>query len=739
MSGIRHLRNWGFFIALVLVLFFGVSSTSYSAKAAPGKADLIPTFVDVPFDHPYHDYIETLYQEGYTSGCSTEPLMYCPEKVMNRAESSVFLERGIHGAEYDPPDPTQVLFEDVALNTWYADWVHGLWNDGYTSGCGTDPLRYCPDLYNTRAEGAVFYLRMMFGADYKPPSSGKSPFRDVDKDLWYFDWVNAAYEAGIVEPCTTKPDLQFCPNEPLTRAVAAYMMVQAKGLPLATATPLPSPTITSEPTMTSTSTDNRTATPTNTSTETATPIPSSTSSSTPSNTPNPTSTFTSMPTNTPNPTSTPTSTLPSPTATPGTGNVYYVSTNGSDANPGTQSRPWQTIQKAADSLNSGDTVIVRVGSYQERVHVNRSGSLNNPITFQAEGVVVLKGFTITADNIHIDGFEITGAVHSDWRSGWGISVRGDNCRIEDNYVHYNTDGGISIDHRDDDHSTGCLIKNNRVYRNGQVGIEVHGREHVVEGNEIWGTIQYHPDWTSPWADADGFRVFGEGHILRNNYVHDINYDGVMVVNAHIDCFQTWDDSTHEVLKNSIIEKNRCIFTVEAGGPNATDKGVQLESGANNNIIRNNVFRGFHGIMFENGCSYNKIYSNTFISSLTPEGGGYTTAFHITNSPYNVFKNNIIYDVRTYIVLVGDSGTGLDVGYNLIYRSDGNLPSGNPYRNDLWGVDPQFVDLSGYDLHLSASSSAIDAGIELADVRDDYDGVLRPQGNGYDIGAYEYTN
>jgi hypothetical protein len=186
-----------------------------------------PTFVDVPLDHPYHDYIEVLYREGYTAGCSHDPLMYCPERVMSRAESSVFVERGIHDAEYDPVDPTAVIFDDVALDAWYADWVHGLWDDGYTAGCGTDPLIYCPDQEHTRAEGCVFYLRMLYGADYVP-ADPKGYFADVDPEMWYAKWVDAAWEAGIAEPCGTEPELLFCPEDGLTRAVAAYMMVQAK-------------------------------------------------------------------------------------------------------------------------------------------------------------------------------------------------------------------------------------------------------------------------------------------------------------------------------------------------------------------------------------------------------------------------------------------------------------------------------------------------------------------------------
>ncbi len=34
--------------------------------------------------------------------------------------------------------------------------------------------------------------------------------------------------------------------------------------------------------------------------------------------------------------------------------TYYVATTGSDTNSGTQAAPFQTIQKAADTVNPGD-------------------------------------------------------------------------------------------------------------------------------------------------------------------------------------------------------------------------------------------------------------------------------------------------------------------------------------------------------------------------------------------------
>jgi len=189
------------------------------------------TFLDVPESHSYYRQIEALYRGGYTAGCNTTPLMYCPEQTMNRAESSVFVERGIHTASYNPGTPASQVFADLALDSWAAKWVNGLWEDHYTAGCGTNPLVYCPWQGHTRAEGCVFYMRMLNGADYQPPQPTQQTFSDVPLDAWYAKWVEAGYRAGLLQPCATAPSQKFCPNDPLSRGQAAYMMVQAKGLP----------------------------------------------------------------------------------------------------------------------------------------------------------------------------------------------------------------------------------------------------------------------------------------------------------------------------------------------------------------------------------------------------------------------------------------------------------------------------------------------------------------------------
>lgn len=192
-----------------------------------------PIFGDVPLSHWANAYIEALYEAGYIAGCSTDPRLYCPDNIMTRAEVAVFVVRGVQGAGYLPPQPGTQTFTDLQLSSWAAKWVEELFTSGFTAGCNTDPLMFCPWQGNTRAQGSVFFLRMMNGVDYIPPEPDTQIFDDVPLGQWYTKWVHAAYEAGLLEPCQDTGAFLFCPNDPLTRDWAAFMMVQAKGgLPL---------------------------------------------------------------------------------------------------------------------------------------------------------------------------------------------------------------------------------------------------------------------------------------------------------------------------------------------------------------------------------------------------------------------------------------------------------------------------------------------------------------------------
>jgi len=69
--------------------------------------------------------------------------------------------------------------------------------------------------------------------------------------------------------------------------------------------------------------------------------------------------------------------------TPG---IYHVATDreeASDRNDGSPSRPWKTIQKAAETLHAGDTVVIHSGVYRECVRPFHSGTKGFPITYEA--------------------------------------------------------------------------------------------------------------------------------------------------------------------------------------------------------------------------------------------------------------------------------------------------------------------------------------------------------------------
>jgi hypothetical protein len=223
------LARWLLLAPALVALCVGLAGPS-PASALPAS-QAVAIFADVPTTHPYYAEIEAIYKAGYTAGCNANPLMYCPDATMNRSESAVFIERGIHSANYDPPAPSSQVFADLGLDSWAAKWVTGLYQDQYTAGCGTNPLMYCPWQGHTRAEGAVFYLRMLHGATYEPPQPAERTFADVPLSAWYAKWVAAAFGAGLITACESMPEMRFCPDDPLTRGLAAYMMYRARSAP----------------------------------------------------------------------------------------------------------------------------------------------------------------------------------------------------------------------------------------------------------------------------------------------------------------------------------------------------------------------------------------------------------------------------------------------------------------------------------------------------------------------------
>lgn len=185
-------------------------------------------FTDVDTNYWAFSEIKKLYLDGFTTGCSVTPFLYCPERAVTRAQMAVFIERGIHGAAYLPPAATGV-FADVHTDYWAAAWIEQLYKDKITSGCGTSPLRYCPESSTTRAEMAVFLLKAEHGASYIP-TAAIGLFPDVLKTYWAADWIEKLFMEHITGGCSASP-MAFCPDNSVTRAQMAVFLVKTFKLP----------------------------------------------------------------------------------------------------------------------------------------------------------------------------------------------------------------------------------------------------------------------------------------------------------------------------------------------------------------------------------------------------------------------------------------------------------------------------------------------------------------------------
>jgi len=241
--------NWGGDLGGTSATNSITMSSNHSVTANFEKS----TFDDVPFDYSeslggvtyfLHDHIQALFDNGIAAGTSTEPPLYSPTLNLDRSMAAVFMLRAHFGTSYTPPGEPYDAFgaDDWSNNSWARPWAEGMWDEQLTAGCQTNPLKYCPDQTLPRVQAIIFGLHMKYdyydgGGNlvvYEPPPATGDVFADMtDVNYYGTKWAEAAYTDGLLPICgesAGKP--LFCPEDPVDRAWAAYMIVQAKGLAL---------------------------------------------------------------------------------------------------------------------------------------------------------------------------------------------------------------------------------------------------------------------------------------------------------------------------------------------------------------------------------------------------------------------------------------------------------------------------------------------------------------------------
>jgi hypothetical protein len=383
--------------------------------------------------------------------------------------------------------------------------------------------------------------------------------------------------------------------------------------------------------------------------------------------------------------------------------VYFVSTEGDDAGPGTRANPFRTISRSVERMAPGDTAYVREGVYSEYVHFRRSGRKNGRISLLAypgeRPVIDGTGVEVPAwkalifagsstpqaiEYITVDGFEIR---CSSW---YGIRViKGSHWIVRNCTVHDTLKGGI-VFHQSDD----LLIRNNEVYRAG-----------LSSGNGI--NIQ------------GGSRV-----VIEYNYSHD-NRDhyGVQIITDH-------PDGEVGFQYDNVVRYNRI---------------TRCRSGM---YFRNNVNLKVYGNLI-----YHNVVDGHYAGIHLGEGDGTSGSFE---SNAQIFNNTIVGHV---VSIYNQAFKGLEIRNNILanpskkpYEMSSDAWSGHLFENNLYFgkdfaakgerclyADPLFENPAIDDYRLRSGSPAVDAGAPVSFVTGDCSGSSRPQGAALDIGALEFSS
>ena len=422
-----------------------------------------------------------------------------------------------------------------------------------------------------------------------------------------------------------------------------------------------------------------------------------------------------------------------PGSIPGTGSgaAYYVASTGNDDNPGTEAQPWRTIQKAADALMPGDTVYIRAGTYHERVIPRNSGGPGSEITYAAspgetatidgDGIVLpddLAGLFEVAGRsyIRIAGLRVINAGPNDDNAGIMV-LDSSNIIVENNSTYNTNSSGIGVWG-----SNNVIVDGNRVDEAGGGGwqecISVAGTDTFeVRNNEV---LNCHKEGI---CIKDGS---SNGQVYRN-HVHHIRRVGIYV--------DAWDKHTHDI----DVFQNIAFDSIESSGFTvASEQGgllsrIRLE----NNIAYHNHT---YGIEISRCCSASHpmdsivIVNNTLYENGIDWGGGVIA--DNAQAQNVVIRNNGCSQNLTFQIAVAADvpAANVSVDHNLIDGFRGY--EDEVYGDDYVEGDPLFVDPTAGDFHLQPSSPSVDAGSAADAAAEDFDGFPRPQGGGYDIGAFE---
>ena len=197
---------------------FGPANTATAAPPNPVTVGHTTTFTDVDPQGVHAPAINALATDGIFVDTECGEGLFCPDQPIQRSTMAIWLIRilGDH-----PPVVGVSRFADIAHGQWWIRYTEVLADRNITLGCATNPPRYCPDRSVTRAQMASFLTRAL----QLPPAPTPAGFTDTQGNTHQAN-IDTLAAAGITLGCDTNP-LQYCPDQPVTRAQMATFLHRA--------------------------------------------------------------------------------------------------------------------------------------------------------------------------------------------------------------------------------------------------------------------------------------------------------------------------------------------------------------------------------------------------------------------------------------------------------------------------------------------------------------------------------
>lgn len=427
--------------------------------------------------------------------------------------------------------------------------------------------------------------------------------------------------------------------------------------------------------------------------------------------------------------------------------TYYVATTGNNRNPGTESSPCATLAYAESRLSSGDTVIVRGGTYQNGCTID----VNN-VTFQ----------NYPSETPIIDGDEIRPG--GDWDSL--IKIMANGVTINGFEIRESTGRGIFIENADN-----AIIKNCTIHEIYRMCFHLkYADDALIEDCDFHHGAKRKLSYPTGVNPSTVSVRYSAGATFRRCKIHDSYHEGFNLDNGSSDALVEYCEIYGNPKLNLylVCAKNHTIrYNLIYGTNNGKGPGIWLSSEPTNCNVSFDGYHKIYGNLVANttinlwiaGAAGREvkscvIYNNTFVESTCGLPSGAALQVNNGTGGGHIFKNNIIWQTDNTIASVPSGKMTCDY----------NLWSKEPDNDDIKGAHdptytvPQLAKTSGWnnlkgeglklsDFALEPTSPVIDKGSTLSAEFDDTldcDKSVWPaqvvlkdqakQGSGWEIGA-----